>query len=111
MNKKITETLIFLSVPTDYSGFHDIEDAVSMACESDELYGRMTKVIYPDIAKKRKKSPKAVEKNIRTAIDYSWNHANPANLRKVFGDNNRFVKRRPTTMEFVAAVKEYSMAE
>ncbi len=96
-----------MGVPTDYFGFLYLEEAVLIAMSAENVYGLMTKNIYPGIAKAHKKTPASVEKNIRTAINYSWAHASPSALAEVFGNTARYVRRRPTAIEFISAVKYY----
>ena len=54
--KKVRRLLGELGIPRTGQGFSVVADAVVMALESEEVYGSLTKEIYPEIAKKRGKS-------------------------------------------------------
>lgn len=103
----ISNLLKELGLPRTSGGFTDCVDAVSMALETEEIYGSLTKVIIPEIAKKRGKSESAVEKAVRDAVSKGWSFGNREKFRAVFGDNYRPRRGRPTVTEFLAAAKDY----
>ena len=63
--KKVRRLLGELGIPRTGQGFSVVADAVVMALESEEVYGSLTKEIYPEIAKKRGKSAAAVRARCR----------------------------------------------
>ncbi len=88
-------------------GFTDCVEAVLLASETEEIYGSLTKEIFPEIAKKRGKSEAAVEKAVRDALADSWEQGDRTKFRAVFGDRYRPKHGRPTVVEFLAAAKDY----
>ena len=105
--KKVRRLLGELGIPRTGQGFSVVADAVVMALESEEVYGSLTKEIYPEIAKKRGKSAAAVEKAAREALQKGWTVGDRGRCREVFGDSYRPSKGRPTVGEFLTAAKDY----
>ena len=107
MEKIIEKTINDIGVPQKLLGYRYLEDAVSMALEEDDVYGTLTKSIYPSIAKKYNKRPSSIERNIRTAINYGWHNGDRTTFRKVFSSSGIVFKRAPTALELIAAMKTY----
>ena len=107
LKEEITCMLKELGFPRASCGFSDCADAVLMALETEELYGSLTKAIFPEIAKKRGKSDAAVEKSVRDAVVKGWERGNREKFRAVFGDDYRPRRGRPTVIEFLAAARDY----
>ena len=55
-----------------YKGYHFVAEAVQMTMELQEKPVKITKDIYPRLAKKYKSTPVNVEHNIRTIINVCW---------------------------------------
>lgn len=107
IKQTIKDAIKEVGVPTQYLGCQYLEDAVSLAMEEGEVYGKLTKSIYPTIAKKYNKRPSAIERNIRTVINQSWYKTDRNVFNKVLGANNMSAWRSPTALEFIAALKAY----
>ena len=105
--KEVSELLKELGFPRASGGFSDCRDAVVMALGREELYGSLTKVIFPQIAKKRGRSSSAVEKSVRDALSKGWEEGNRDKFRVVFGDSYRPRRGKPTVIEFITAAKDY----
>ena len=107
LKKEISGLLKDLGIPRTSGGFRDCAEAVLLAMDTDELYGALSKVIFPEIAKKHGKSDTAVEKSVRDALTRGWKNGNREKFRAVFGDGYRPLRGRPTVMEFLAAAGDY----
>lgn len=105
--EEISLLLRELGMPRSSGGFRDCVDAVMMALETDEVYGSLSKSIFPEIAKKRRKSEAAVEKAVRDTVSKGWEYGNRSKFRLVFGDGYRPRRGRPTVVEFLVAAKDY----
>ncbi len=105
--KEVSELLKELGFPRASGGFSNCRDALLLALQQEELYGSLTKVIFPEIAKKRGKSDAAVEKSVRDALSKGWNEGNRDKFRVVFGDSYRPRRGKPTVIEFLSAARDY----
>ena len=82
MNEKLPRLLFSLGLSANYTGFYCIVSAVEIAiCEPQSLT-MVTKWLYPQIARQRGTNWKAVERNIRSAIDVIWRR-NPLGLQQL----------------------------
>ena len=104
---KAEKLLKKLGFPRSSRGFSDCVEAVVTACETDEVYGSLTKIIFPEVAKKRGKSGAAVEKAVRDTVKKGWERGNREKFRLIFGDDYRPLKGSPTAGEFIEAARDY----
>ncbi len=66
----------------------------------------VTKVLYPEIAKRCNCSPESVERAIRTAVHTAWLHGDEAVWRQYFHTDRSGSVPRPTNTAFIAAMAE-----
>lgn len=71
-----------------------------------ELINRITKELYPGIAKKFNTSASKVERAIRHAIEVAWTRGRIENINQIFGYNIYGKNDKPTNGEFVALVAD-----
>lgn len=57
------------------AGAQYLHDAITFALEDHELIERITKLLYPQIAKVHNTTPSRIERAIRVAIERSWSLA------------------------------------
>lgn len=105
--RKARNILRLLGLSANYQGFYQLSDAVVLAQEDPERLLWVTKCIYPDIAKRRRTTPAAVERNLRTAVRIIWeNHTSL--LWEVLGERP---EKRPPTARFIACLAAYAAGE
>lgn len=61
-----------LGATSKYKGYYYVAEAVRMAQKIQERPVKITKDIYPIVARKYKSTPSNVEHNIRTLINLCW---------------------------------------
>lgn len=83
-----------------------LREAISMVYHDIELLGSITKVLYPDIAKKFNTTASRVERAIRHAIEVAWNRGNIDSLSAIFGYTVSVSKAKPTNSEFIAMIAD-----
>ena len=66
----------------------------------------ITKVLYPDVAKKFNTTSSRVERAIRHAIEVSWNRGNWQLMEDIFGHSVDIDKAKPTNSEFIVTVAD-----
>lgn len=68
----ITKMLHELGIPAHIKGYQYLRDAISMVVRDREMMEAVTKILYPEIAKKNYTSSSRVERAIRHAIEVAW---------------------------------------
>lgn len=105
--KKVLELLKQIGVPFHIKGYSYLREAVLMVIEEHEYIERVTKALYPDIAKKYSTTSSRVERAIRHAIEVAWDRGDMDIHEKVFGYTISRMNGKPTNSEAIAALAEY----
>ena len=92
-----------LGATSKYKGYYYVAEAVNMAKELQERPMKITKDIYPILARKYKSTPSNVEHNIRTLVNICWiNHKE--DLELIAGCS---MEHKPTNSEFIDILAYY----
>ncbi len=83
-----------------------MRDAISISVEDQDMLTSVTKVLYPNIAKKRQTTPSRVERAIRHAIEVAWNRGKMETINQIFGYTVSNGKGKPTNSEFIALLSD-----
>src|SRR5699024_843834 len=102
----ITSIMHEIGVPAHIKGYLYIREAIFMVYQDVELLGAITKILYPDIAKKFNTTPSRVERAIRHAIEVAWNRGNIDSITEMFGYTVNIAKAKPTNSEFIAMLAD-----
>lgn len=111
LNASITGIIHEIGVPAHIKGYMYLREAISMVYNDIELLGSITKVLYPDIAKKYKTTSSRVERAIRHAIEVAWSRGNIEAISKLFGYTVSVSKAKPTNSEFIALIADHLRTE
>ena len=76
LDASITSIIHEIGVPAHIKGYMYLREAITMVYKDIELLGSITKVLYPDIAKKFNTTASRVERAIRHAIEVAWSRGN-----------------------------------
>lgn len=106
LNANITSIIHEIGVPAHIKGYMYLREAITMVYNDIELLGSITKVLYPDIAKKYKTTSSRVERAIRHAIEVAWSRGNYDSISQIFGYTVSMSKAKPTNSEFIAMVAD-----
>jgi two-component system response regulator (stage 0 sporulation protein A) len=71
-----------------------------------EMINAVTKVLYPEVARKFGTTPSRVERAIRHAIEVAWDRGDVEVLQKFFGYTVSGLKGKPTNSEFIAMIAD-----
>ncbi len=104
---QITEHLRQLGMPSHILGYRYVREAISMTLDSPDKIYRITKELYPDVAKKYKTTSSRVERAIRHAVEVAWNRGDLDYIGKIFGNTVSAKKGKPTNSEFIALLSDY----
>ncbi len=76
-----------------------------MVCENEEAITSVTKLLYPQVAKRFGTNDKQVERAIRSTIETAWEKGNPDVMKEVFGICSVMPGCvRPTNTEFIEEI-------
>ena len=106
LDASITSIIHEIGVPAHIKGYMYLREAISMVYNDIELLGSITKVLYPDIAKKFNTTASRVERAIRHAIEVAWSRGNVDSISNLFGYTVSMSKAKPTNSEFIAMVAD-----
>ena len=103
IDMKQTDMMVELGLPAHLKGYHYIREGIMQAYSDIEVVSSVTKLLYPEIAKKFKTTDQKVERAIRNAIEVTWSKGS-GHFREFFGNSTWIT--RPTNSEFIAAFVE-----
>ena len=106
LDTTITSIIKEIGVPAHIKGYAFLREGIQMVYTDVDLLGSVTKVLYPDIAKKYNTTPSRVERAIRHAIEVAWNRGNYEVISKMFGYTVHHLKSKPTNSEFIAMIAD-----
>ena len=87
LDEKIASVFLMIGIPAHIKGYHYLREAVRMVYFEPALCGRITKELYPGIAKRFQTSASKVERAIRHAIEVAWTRGKIENINQIFGYN------------------------
>ena len=101
--KEVYGTIRKLGASTKYKGYYFVAEAIKMTMEFQDRPMKITKDIYPLLAKKYRSKPSNVEHDIRTIVNVCCeNHRE--RLEQIAGYPLEY---RPTNSEFVDMIAFY----
>jgi len=106
LEQYVTKVMLEMGVPAHLKGYHYLRSSIIMAEEDMEVVGSVTKLLYPEIAKKYKTTEQKVERAIRNAIEVSWLRGNARIFEELFGYSALTGTGRPTNSEYIAQIAD-----
>ena len=106
MEERIANLFLMVGIPAHIKGYQYLREAVRMVLDNPELTGRITKELYPGIARRFGTTSSKVERAIRHAIEVAWNRGRVEALDEAFGKNVCSLDDKPTNGEFIALVSD-----
>ena len=97
----IIRTLDSMNIKHALLGYRFIVEAVEICIEDPDMLRGVTKILYPQIAKKYKSRGSRVERGIRHAITTIWDQDNGHSYRKFIGSTST---KKPTNSSFIASI-------
>ena len=82
-----------------------------IAVDDMDVINAVTKVLYPEVAKRISTTPSRVERAIRHAIEVAWDRGDLETLQKYFGYTVSNAKGKPTNSEFIAMIADRLVLE
>ena len=106
ISEEITKILHQLGIPAHLFGHNYLREAILMVVHDRSLATKLSKAVYPVIARKYGKSAASVEKAMRNALDIAWERGRTDLLNDLFGYTININKGRATNSEFIALIAD-----
>ena len=106
LESAVTNLLHEMGVPAHIKGFQYLRAGILFTIRGAGSVAGITKVLYPEIAKKYETTPSRVERAIRHAIEVAWNRGRMETLDALFGYTINTGKGKPTNSEFIALIAD-----
>lgn len=103
----VSRLLREVGIPASLKGYAYLRTAIISTYYNYEFLGQITKLLYPEIAKKYKSSTIKVERAMRHAIEISWSRGNADIIQELFGYSVSNTKSNPSNSEFIARITDY----
>lgn len=102
----VTEIIHEIGVPAHIKGYQYLREVIILTINDMDIINAVTKVLYPEVAKKFGTTPSRVERAIRHAIEVAWDRGDIEVLQKFFGYTVSNIKGKPTNSEFIAMIAD-----
>ena len=102
----VTGIIHEIGVPAHIKGYQYLREAIIIAVNDMDVINAITKVLYPQVAKKFDTTPSRVERAIRHAIEVAWDRGDLDTLQRFFGYTVSNTKGKPTNSEFIALIAD-----
>jgi two-component system response regulator (stage 0 sporulation protein A) len=102
----VTSVIHEIGVPAHIKGYQYLREAIMITVRDMDVINAVTKVLYPEVAKRFATTPSRVERAIRHAIEVAWDRGDLETLQKYFGYTVSVSKGKPTNSEFIAMIAD-----
>ena len=102
----VTAIIHEIGVPAHIKGYQYLREAILLAVEDMDVINAVTKVLYPEVARRFSTTPSRVERAIRHAIEVAWSRGRIDTLNKAFGCRVATKEDKPTNGEFIAMLAD-----
>jgi two-component system response regulator (stage 0 sporulation protein A) len=106
LESRVTAIIHEIGVPAHIKGYHYLREAILYSIDNMDAINAVTKVLYPEVAKRFTTTPSRVERAIRHAIEVAWDRGDLETLQKYFGFTVSSIKGKPTNSEFIAMIAD-----
>ena len=106
LEELVTSIIHEVGVPAHIKGYQYVREAIMITVENMDVINSVTKVLYPEVAKRYHTTPSRVERAIRHAIEVAWDRGDLETLQRFFGYTVSNAKGKPTNSEFIAMISD-----
>ncbi|MBQ7707249.1 MAG: sporulation transcription factor Spo0A [Lachnospiraceae bacterium] len=106
LENDVTTIIRDLGIPAHIKGYQYIREGILMSINDMNILNYITKLLYPNIAKKYKTTSSSVERAIRHAIEVAWSRGKIEVIEEMFGYTVSAGKGKPTNSEFIALIAD-----
>ena len=106
LDERLGNLFLTIGIPAHIKGYQFLRQGIKMVIEQPDMINRITKELYPSIAKHFGTSASKVERAIRHAIEVAWNRGRIDTLNSAFGCKVCTPEDKPTNGEFIAMLAD-----
>ena len=106
MDEKLASLFLTIGIPAHIKGYQYLRDAVKIVVNDPDVINRITKELYPGIARHFGTTASKVERAIRHAIEVAWSRGRIDTLNTAFGCKVATREDKPTNGEFIAMIAD-----
>ena len=107
LESAVTELIHEIGVPAHIKGYQYLREAILFTLRNADASAGITKVLYPEVAKRFSTTPTCVERAMRRAIEVAWDRGDEEIRQKIFRGTVSANKGKPTNSEFIAMIAEH----
>lgn len=102
----ITKMLHELGIPSHIKGYQYIREGITILYEEPRMIGNITKLLYPELARRYNTTTSRVERAMRHAIEVGWIRSDWKMTEDLFGQSVDFDRTKPTNSEFLVTLAD-----
>lgn len=106
LERQVTAVIHEVGVPAHIKGYQYVREAIVIAVQDMDVINAVTKVLYPEVARRYNTTPSRVERAVRHAIEVAWDRGDLETLQRYFGYTVSNTKGKPTNSEFIAMIAD-----
>ena len=106
VDDRMSNIFLSLGIPAHIKGYQFLREGVRLVIEQPDRINRITKELYPSIARRYATSPSKVERAIRHAIEVAWSRGRVELLNRAFGCRVAIPEDKPTNGKFIALIAD-----
>ena len=106
LENQVTEIIHDIGVPAHIKGYQYLREAIIIAVQDIDVINAVTKVLYPEVARRFSTTPSRVERAVRHAIEIAWDRGDLETLQRYFGYTVNSTKGKPTNSECIAMIAD-----
>ena len=107
LESAVTDIIHEIGVPAHIKGYQYLREAILFTLRDGDAVTGITKVLYPEIAKRFSTTSTCVERAMRRAIEVAWDRGDEDVRQKIFRGTISGNKGKPTNSEFIAMIAEH----
>lgn len=106
LDERLGSLFLTIGIPAHIKGYQFLRCGVKMVIEQPDRINRITKELYPGIARKFGTSASKVERAMRHAIEVAWTRGRLDTVNQMYGYKVFQKDDKPTNGEFISCVVE-----
>lgn len=106
VDEQVTNLFLSIGIPAHIKGYQYLREAVRMVLDNHDVINRITKELYPGIARHYGTTASKVERAMRHAIEVAWSRGRLESINRMYGYKVFSPDDKPTNGEFIALIAD-----
>ena len=111
VDERVANLFLAIGIPPHIKGYQYLREAVRMVMADRDMINRITKELYPGIARRYDTSSSKVERAMRHAIEVAWSRGRLESTNQMLGMKLFSERDKPTNGEFIALIADKAAGE